>query len=204
MHAHRFDRWVRALHRHLSRRSLIRGAASLLTAGAITGLAGSRRAAAEVRLAALCDANGNAVFTASNVNVGVAQTFVAEKSGKLSRVRIFLQQQPDTEGDYVVKLLAVDENGVPTTEVLAKAKKILNADVPVGDFVGVNAFFRRDNTFKLVQGDRYAIQVSRPGGTKLNVRNNNADGCGADQQMFEGTSEEPNVDMLFKAFVGFS
>ena len=135
-----------------------------------------------------------------------AETLVATTSGKLSRIQLEVIKHPNTSGDFLVRLLAVNANGTPTNKVLAKAT-IRDGDVPAGSVITVNAHFKKRKTVALKAGKRYAVAVSRPGpdGIEIPTATN---GCidhrlfGSDTQTAPFT-ELPGVDMLVAIFVGF-
>ncbi len=113
------------------------------------------------RLAYICagpvDAPGDDPGT-----IRVAQTFTPGSIGLLRRIVFPTRKPPGSLGDFVVQLLAVDENDVPVhlpAGVLAEVI-VPNDAVASGENVTLTAEFSGP---PLVAGTRYAAVLSRPG-----------------------------------------
>jgi hypothetical protein len=106
----------------------------------------------------------------------VAQTFVPGSSGPLRRIVFPVVKVPDSLGDYVVQLLAVDGSGVPShlpQGVLAQAI-VPNGAVAGGQSVTVTADFDGP---PLVAGTQYAAAISRPGPNNYAAHYRTDSGC---------------------------
>ena len=135
-----------------------------VAAGALAARA--RPAAADPVSAADCATTQAAVFGAERV----AQTFVAAVGGKVSALRLRVQNGPEESGKFVVQLLEVDpDTAVPTDKVLA-AKRIKPSTLDGTDNVLLEARFKRKAAAKVVVGQRYAVAVFRDGSSLVNVR----------------------------------
>src|SRR5687767_2401580 len=156
MNETQFDTLVRTAARRAGRRDAIKALVGTGLGLAFTSagwdrpsglLTGPPMAAAAEQQAGVCYPPSDS--TTFRPNDGrFAATFVATSSGKLSRVQLDVVKGAGTTGDYLVRLLAVDANGMPTNKVLAKAK-IRDTDVPVGYTVTINAHFKRRKTVAL-------------------------------------------------------
>ena len=135
-----------------------------VAAGALAARA--RPAAADPVSAADCATTQAAVFGAERV----AQTFVAAVGGKVSALRLRVQNGPEESGKFVVQLLEVDpDTAVPTDKVLA-VKRIKPGTLDGTDNVLLEARFKRKAATKVVAGRRYAVAVFRDGSSLVNVR----------------------------------
>src|SRR5215208_2963864 len=214
MHETRFDTLARTAARRTGRRDAIKALVGAGLGLAVTSdgwdrtrglLTGPPMAAAAEQQAGVCyppfDASG---FLPNGGRF--AETLVATTSGKLSRIQLEVIKHPNTSGDFLVRLLAVNSNGTPTNKVLAKAT-IRDGDVQAGSVITVSAHFKKRKTVSLKAGKRYAVAVSRPGpdGIEIPTATN---GC-IDKRLFYSDtqkapfSELPGPDMLVALFVGF-
>lgn len=189
-----FDRLARTV----TRRGLARMAAGALAARA-------RPAAADPVAAADCATTQVAVFGAERV----AQTFVAAAGGKVSALRLRVQNAPGESGTFVVQLLAVDpDTAVPTDKVLA-AKRIKPGKLDGADNALLEARFKRKAAAKVVVGQRYAVAVFRDGPSLVNVRGQPSAAACPNSAAF--VSEKPKgafspvaaFDMAHEVLVGF-
>src|SRR5215211_8902110 len=134
-----FDHLATVLGRRTSRRSFV----GLLAALGVTGLA-ARDVAASQRTG-VCGPTATDKASARG-NPRFAETFIAETSGKLSRVDIIIAKAAGSTGDFVVELHAVDPTtGIPTNKVLAH-KTVANSSVTEGDTVLLEARFKKRRT----------------------------------------------------------
>jgi hypothetical protein len=136
-------------------------------------------------------------------NSRVAQTFTANRGGSLRLIEVAITKPPGTSGDYVVQLLTVQGNGVPSNgpaAVLA-AVTIPDAGVPEGETT-LSASFAGT---ALLANALYAAAVVRPesvGPADLTVRTRQGVAC-AGQLFAEGAlfTAVPELDMIVSAFV---
>jgi hypothetical protein len=92
----------------------------------------------------------------------MAQTFTAKASGPLVKAQLLIAKDPDTAGDFVVRLQPVDDTGAPVEEVLAETT-VANAATPEDGFVD----FAFAPPFSVVAGVEYALVLTRPGGDQF-------------------------------------
>jgi hypothetical protein len=93
----------------------------------------------------------------------IAQTFRPGSSGSLRRITFPIDKAPDSLGDYIVQLLAVDPGtGVPSHLAQGVLAEVIipNSAVQAGTTVTLTAEF---NGPLLQQGALYAAALSRPG-----------------------------------------
>ena len=190
------------------RREFVR---AILIGGILGRLAAPAPAGAAKQQTGGCDASPNGNFAFSG-NPRFAATFAAAKGGRLSRLEITIDKTVGSTGDFVVQLLAVNQDtGEPTNTILA-AKKIPNDKVPEGQLQTVAAHFKKRKTTKLVPGTLYAAVITRPNGSGTQhdfaARTSSPDSCLDNRFWVSGTqtgsfAEFANVDMPFTAFVGF-
>src|SRR5262249_60661650 len=90
-----------------------------------------------------------------------AQPFTALNTGELTRAQVLTNKASGSTGDYVFSINTVDGSDVPTTTVLASTT-IPNTTVPEGETPLVGSFAAPAD---VVSGQRYALVISRPGGT---------------------------------------
>jgi hypothetical protein len=214
MNETRFDTLARTAARRAGRRDAIRALVGAGLGLAFTSagwdrtrglLTGPPAAGAAEQQAGACyppfDASG------SLPNDGrFAETLIATSSGKLSRIQLEVVKHPNTSGDFLVRLLAVNSNGTPTNKVLAKAT-IRDTDVQAGSVITVSAHFKKRKTVSLKAGKRYAVAVSRPGSEGIEIPTAN-NGCIDKQLFYSNTQKAPftelkGPDMLVALFVGF-
>jgi hypothetical protein len=91
----------------------------------------------------------------------VAQTFGASRNGTLRQIRIAIDKPAGASGDYLVQLVRLMPNSLPSNspiDVMA-AVTIPDASVPLGGSTLVATF---GGPF-LVAGTGYAAVISRPG-----------------------------------------
>jgi len=143
----------------------------------------------------------------SNVSAGTpattefAQPFTALNTGELTRAQVLITKGSGSTGDYVLSINTVDGSDLPTTTVLASTT-IPNTTVPEGETVLVGSFAAPAN---VVSGQRYALVVSRPGGTNLFLRIRGDNPCSG--QLYARLIPDPfslvsdGVDMLFTVSV---
>jgi hypothetical protein len=216
MNEPRFDALVRTMTTGVGRRAALRALVGAGLGLAVTGvgvdrltgrLTGPPLAGATEQQAGSCYPAANAL---SVIPYGgrFAETFVASTTGKLSRVQFVVDKPANSKGDYLVQLLTVDANGIPTNKVLAKAT-IRDGAVAVGNAVTVNAHFKKRKTVKLTAGTRYAVAVSRPLSAGIRINCATGDPCST-ERMFKSTTPTapfveytPGYDMLVAVFVGF-
>lgn len=101
--------------------------------------------------------------TAFRINTGgerrLAQPFVAQVSGPLVKVTLELDQRPtDGAGDYILRLSPVDDESVPTNQVLAESV-VPGSRVAEGPST-VNFDFAEP--FAVKAGIEYALVLARP------------------------------------------
>ncbi len=107
-----------------------------------------------------------------------------------------------TSGDYVLDIRSLDGSDAPTENVLASTT-IPNGSVPNGVSNLAGTF---SSPASVVAGQRYALAVSRPGGSRLSLRHNPNNLC-ADGQFFinagAGAAWDafPSSDAIFAVFV---
>jgi hypothetical protein len=138
---------------------------------------------------AACTAAGNG--SSANGNARYAQTFTALTSGPLVRAEMRIGKAEGTVGDYILRLSAVHASGVPTNTVLATALVPNNA-VPVG--VGMVSF-TFPTPYSVVAGVRYALVVTRPGATSLQVSGKHTDTC-AGGAFFSNDQDDPFAESV--------
>jgi hypothetical protein len=142
---------------------------------------------------------GNA--SSANGNARYAQTFTAQASGPLVRAELRIGKAQNTAGDYILRLSTVNGSGTPTNTVVASALKP-DGDVPVG--VGIVSF-TFPTPYSLVAGVRYALVITRPGSTVLQVNGHQDDACAGDAY-FSNDQNDPfasfsMADLIFAAYV---
>lgn len=134
----------------------------------------------------------------------MAQTFTVARSGSLRQIQVGIKKPANSAGDYVVQLLRVQANGVPSqagSDILA-AVPIPDAAVKDGDTTLVANFTGPD----LVAGTVLAAVVGRqaaPGANdSLIVRLRQGVACGG-QLLFESDvfNEQPDLDLIVSVFV---
>jgi hypothetical protein len=147
---------------------------------------------------ASCPGPGEGV-TSTSGNNRLAQTFTAQTTGGLTRAQVTVVRNI-VSTDWIVQILAVDGTGTPTDTVLASAT-VPDASVPMGDST-------LDVTFPtpapVVAGQQYAVAVTRPGSTQLDVRIRTGNVCEGRffASSLTGFNEiSPNFDMVFAVFV---
>jgi hypothetical protein len=158
----------------------------------------------KVRVDAMCPTLGSVVSSITDGNVRFAQTFTALSSGPLVKAEILASKEPESEGDFVLRLSPVDASGVPTNEVLAEAS-VAPANVPDGTST-VTFTFR--NPAPVVAGTEYALVLTRPGGTFVAWSGQFGNPCAgqhflsADQEKpFQPTALGVDIDLDFTTFV---
>ena len=106
-----------------------------------------------------------------------AQTFTAVNGGRLTSAQVLVAKDAlDGPGDYVLKIAAVNDSGVPTDEVLA-SDTIPAATLP-NDFQTITANFDPESAATVVAGHEYALIVQRGNNdTLLNLPYRNDDPC---------------------------
>jgi hypothetical protein len=195
------------------RRRALKAVVALALAAPLGQLAAPEPARAAGQQTATCNpppsSTGNATLVLSG-NDRLAQTFVPELGGKLSRVELKISVNAETSGDLVVKIAAVNATGTPTNRILA-ATTVPGAALPVNTATVVAAKFRRRSAAKVVAGMPYAIIVERQGDQNLffPLRTDNPCPVGAVFKSLSksGPFEETvngNDDLFFTVFVGYA
>jgi hypothetical protein len=133
-------------------------------------------------------------------NARLAHTFTALGSGPLVRADLLLVKRAGSNGDYVLRLSAVDGSDVPTNTVLAETS-VANANVPVGEST-VSFVFAAP--FTIASGTSYALVLTRPGGDSFAWRFKNENPCAG--QSFISLSQSgqfttDNDDFIFATFI---
>jgi hypothetical protein len=122
MNQTRFDMLARAAARRAERRDAIKALVGAGLGLALTSagwdrtrglLTGPPMASAAEQQAGTCYPPSNASNFLPNGG-RLAETFVATRSGMLSRVQLDVVKTPNSSGDYLVRLLAVITNATPT------------------------------------------------------------------------------------------
>ena len=99
-----------------------------------------------------------------NANERYAQPFTALHSGTVARAQIDVSN-PGAGNDFQLQILNTDAGGTPVNGILGSAT-IPDASVPVGTSALAAAFTTSPS---VVAGTRYALVVTRPGGSTFNV-----------------------------------
>lgn len=136
-----------------------RGVLGAATAGALGRLAGE--AAAAVPAGACSPPLLTGKFVAASPGERLAQSFRAERGGKVSSISFWIEALDNQAGDWVIELLEADANGVPGRKALAsdrvRAGKIGTATVAA---IGIR-FRNKKQAPKVTEGAWYAVAVSR-------------------------------------------
>jgi hypothetical protein len=155
----------------------------------------------KVRADATCPGSENSALRSATGDDRMAQTFTAQVSGPLVKAKLSIGKEPDTIGDFVVRLQPVDGSGSPVEEVLAEAA-VANGDVPdLGGFTD----FPFAEPFSVVAGTEYALVLTRPGGDRFSWSNEGGDPCGGEAFFAFGQNEQliPNNDDRDHTFTTF-
>jgi hypothetical protein len=134
-----------------------------LTAVSLFIFCGQATAATEVQDAACLGSSG--VYHQPTNGSRVAETFTALHTGAVTRAQFSVYKDSATTGDYVLDLRTLAGSSVPTDTVLASTT-VLNASVPDGQSLISNTFSAPPS---VVAGQRYALGVSRPGGSQIAI-----------------------------------
>lgn len=151
------------------RRRALKAVAALGLAALLGHLAAPEPARAARQQMATCNPPPSSTANATLVLSGddrLAQTFVPELGGKLSRVELKISVKAESSGDLVVKIAAFDATGTSTNRILA-GTTVPSASLPVNTVALVAAKFRRRSAAKVVAGTPYAIIVERQGAQNL-------------------------------------
>ena len=182
----------------LPRRHALKAVAALALAAPLGYLAAPEPALAARQQTATCNpppsSTGNATLVLSGDD-RLAQTFVPELGGKLSRV---------------VQIAEVNAAGTPTNRILATTT-VPSTTLPVNTAALVAAKFRRRGAAKVVAGTPYAIVVQRQGAANLFLPLRTDDPC-PEGAVFKSLSKtDPfeaecngTFDLPFTAFVGYA
>jgi hypothetical protein len=134
-------------------------------------------------------------------NGRTAQTFTVINTGSLTSAQMEVIKAMGSTGDYILQIVAVDGSGVPTNTVLASAT-IPNDTVPTGESTITGNFA---TPVAVTAGQQYAVLVTRPSSTNLNVSARFGDDCpGARFSSASQTgafTEDPGTDHIFAVFV---
>jgi len=197
----------------LTRRRALKAVAALALAAPLGNLAVPEPALAARQQTATCNPPPSSTDNATLVLSGddrLAQTFVAELGGKLSRVELKISVNADTSGDLVVQIAKVNAAGTPTNRILATTT-VPSAALPVNTTALVSAKFRRRGAAKVVAGTPYAIIVQRQGAANLFLPLRTDDPC-PEGAIFKSLSKtgpfetqgNGTYDLPFTAFVGYA
>jgi len=127
---------------------------------------GGAPAAADELQDAACAGSGAFFTSLASGNARAAETFTALHTGTLTRAQFSIHKDPASTGDYVLDVRTLAGSSVPTDTVLASTT-VLNASVPDGPALISNTF---SAPASVVAGQRYALGVSRPGGSQLDIQ----------------------------------
>ena len=197
----------------LPRRHALKAVAALALAAPLGYLAAPEPALAARQQTATCNpppsSTGNATLVLSGDD-RLAQTFVPELGGKLSRVELKITVNAETSGDLVVQIAEVNAAGTPTNRILATTT-VPSTTLPVNTAALVAAKFRRRGAAKVVAGTPYSIVVQRQGAANLFLPLRTDDPC-PEGAVFKSLSKtdpfeaEGNgtFDLPFTAFVGYA
>jgi hypothetical protein len=139
---------------------LISAALSALVA---LGVMAAPAGAAEVQDAACLVSSGTYYQPGSTTRM--AETFTALHTGSLTRAQFSIYKENGSTGDYALDVRTLDGSGVPTEYVLASTTFSNNA-VPNGQYIISGTF---SAPASVVAGQRYALAVSRPGGSQIAI-----------------------------------
>lgn len=195
------------------RRRAFKAVAALALAAPLGRLAAPQPARAASQQTATCNPPPSSTANATLVlrgNDRLAQSFIPEQGGKLSRVELKMAVNAETSGDLVVKIAAVNAAGTPTNRILATTT-VPSAALPVNTIALVTAKFRRRSAAKVVAGTPYAIIVDRQGAQNLFLPLRTDNPC-PEGAVFKSLSKtgpfeaEANgtYDLFFAAFVGYA
>jgi hypothetical protein len=185
---------------HRTRRSLLTIAIALV--GLLIG-GGTTAAAAEVQDAA-CLASSGVYLQPSMTSTRLAETFTALQTGGVTRAQFSIYKQSGSTGDYALDVRTLDGSGLPTENVLASTA-ISDGSVPNGQSI-ISGMFSAPAS--IVAGQRYALAVSRPGGSQIAIEVNQTNPC-SDGQLFTSPGSGSawtitgggNYDARFAVFV---
>jgi hypothetical protein len=151
---------------------------------------------------ATCPGPNDSGLGSTDGNTRLAQTFTALASGALVSAQLPLVKQAGTDGEYLLRLSAVDDSGIPTNDVLAETS-VSNLSVPIGPSIVTFTFA---NPAAVTTGTQYALVLTRPGSTHLQWDGHLGDTCAGrgfvstDQSApFEEGIE--GLDLIFTTFV---
>jgi hypothetical protein len=156
----------------------------------------------QTRLAASCSGNAFRINTGGERRL--AQPFVALASGPLVSATLELDQKSSTDGagDYILRLSPVDDESVPTNQVLAESV-VAGASVPEGPSTVVFDFAE---PFSLKAGIEYALVLARPDSEQFAWRGDLGDRCAG--HLFFSPDQtgaffpfDPAVEVSFTAIV---
>jgi hypothetical protein len=151
------------------------GLATLIASIALASLTDclAQAGAAEIQ-DAMCLAPGVVFISPSDpANGRVGETFTALHTGQLTRAQISVNKSNTSTGDDALDVRALDGTGSPTETILASTT-ISNASVPSGTSTLTGSF---SAPAEVVAGQRYALAVSRPGGSQLGVQISQTNPC---------------------------
>jgi hypothetical protein len=124
---------------------------------------GATAAAAELQDAACLPSS--TVYHQPTNGTRLAETFTALHTGALTHAQFSVYKESTSTGDYVLDVRTLAGSSVPTDNVLASTT-VLNASVPDGQSLISNTF---SAPASVVAGQRYALGVSRPGGSQIAI-----------------------------------
>ena len=206
MDAAQLERWVRSMATGATRRSALRGTVALATGGAMRLLSTSQATEARRRrrrVTASCGGEWDGSSAVVGPNDRLAQTFTPKVSGKLIQVQFNVAREGGS-GDFIVRIGAVDTEGVPLADALPLAEtKVSDDTLPQFDLVLVTAKFTTSPA-QVTKGTKYALIFTRVSTFDVGSHNS-GDRCLGDLYYAASGagnfSESENSDVLFKAWV---
>jgi hypothetical protein len=156
------------------------------------------------RADATCAANPGLSSLSLTEDQRIAQTFTATANGTLVRADLVISKTADSTGDFILQLVSLDANSVPTNEALASTS-LPNADVPPGELATVSFDFASPAT--VAAGSQYALVFSRPGPDFTRWHGQFGDSCDGESFFSQGPAPsafdavETGFDLNFTTFV---
>ena len=203
----RFDAWVKAASPQVARRALLAALAGVAAGGVPDATRAKKRKKRKKRrkpqaqavIAAQCLPSEG--FVHVEITYDWAQTFVAERSGPLTRAVFELLWNEKADAAFEVQLRPVDERGFPAggnlvSQDLSPVPEVRTPDVHVLDVTF-------DSPARVVAGQRYALTLSSSEGILPN--NRLGDPCaGGTAFRYDDAADQwaiQNFDLRFAAYV---
>ena len=200
----RFDAWVKAASPVVARRALLAALTGLGTLSGPAAIDAKKRKKRKKRtpretLAAQCSpVDGN---THVEITYDWAQTFVAERSGLLTRAVVELLWNEKADDAFEVSIRFVDAAGFPAGSVAPAQDLATVPEVRLPDVHVLDVTF--DNPARVVAGQRYALGLSSSEGVLPNNRLGDPCPCGT-AFTYDDTGDRwaiQNFDLRFEAYV---